>query len=806
MNLSSLKAALFSQISPFLRIIQEYLLGLSTVSILAYGILICLTVWGFSLFKKYQNMRLETSEHSSWEAKKAARSDNPLRAGELFEQAQDYHQAINAYKEARAFQQVGRVYEHLKEWDDAAQFYTLSGDTEKAAIMYQRGGDYLHAAESYLACNKNLLAAEMYEKGHQYKKAATQYEKFGKQLKSAQLYKLSKDDRRAAEKYEAYFLKQRVVSSNQSSEKLKQVKQAAYESGILYSKIKQFKKAMEIFSAGNFHEQAAEAAVHAGEVEKAAQFYLSASLFERAAKIYNAMGDSKKGHWIMAKKYREEGDFLDAAKAFEHGESWVEAAEMFEKIGNKTSAGEMYQRAGNYHRSADLFLSLGNLASAAKSLEKGGRLEEAAELYVQLKAYDRAAQMQELIGDYYAAALLFQKQGDDDQCISYLQRVDPNSEDVYVAALLLGKLLKERGMTSAAKECFQKIVSKNQISDENIALYYQLALLHEADRAFDEAMEHYKTILSKDYNYKDVKKRITRLKKELHESKEPLPPPGAGTRPGQVVVGEAKTRPRYKMLKKIGQGGMGVVYLAEDSVLKRSVAYKILPQSINENPAALQNFLQEARIAAALNHPNIVTIFDTGKNGDDIYITMEYVDGISLKRFLERFRSPLRERLEIMKSICRGVSYAHQRNVIHRDLKPSNVMLLKDRTVKIMDFGLAKMLTETMQENTSIKGTPLYMSPEQIVGEKVDMLSDIYSLGCTFYRMLTGRPPFSKGDIYYQHLHTPPTPPKMFVPEIPVPLDALIIKCLEKEQGKRFNSVDALIEALCALEQVPALS
>ncbi len=803
MNLSNWQHDLLPPLLSVLELAQNYLLTLSTTTIIAYLLLIGLIVWGYSLFKKYRVMQFENSHSISRGIERAARSGDPLMAGELYEQAQDYQQAIQAYKSVRAFQQVGRVYEHLKQWDDAAQFYSLSGDSEKSAIMYQRGGNYLDAAECYLSCNKNILAAEMYEKGREYKKAAAQYEKFGKQLKSAHLYKLSEDYERAAEKYEAYFLKQKVVSTNHSVEKQQQVKQAAFESGTLYMKIKRFRKAMEIFSAADFSEQAAEAAVHAGEIEKAAQFYLAAHLFEKAAKIYDAMGDEKQGHWIMAKKYQEEGDFLEAAKAFELGESWVEAAEMYEKSGYTTGAADMYQHAGDYHRAADLFLSNGNLEGAAKSLERGGRLEEAAELYVKLKKFDRAAQMQELIGDYYAAALLLKQEGDVDRCISYLQKVNPDAPDFVSASGLLGELLLERGMVSAAKDCFQKVIAKNPISDKNIEIYYRFAALHESEKEFKEAEALYEAILQKNYNYKDVKQRSMLLKKALKEVNKALHDSQEES-PLKTVASDNKAPARYKMIRKIGQGGMGVVYLAEDAILKRQVAYKILPQSIRENPAVLQNFLQEARIAAALNHPNIVTIFDTGKNGDDIYITMEFIDGISLKHYLERYRAPLRERIGIMKSICRGVIYAHERQVIHRDLKPANVMLLKDRTVKIMDFGLAKMMTDTMQEKTSIKGTPLYMSPEQIVGEKVDTASDIYSLGCTFYRMLTARPPFSKGDIYYQHLHTPPTPPKMVTPEIPAALDEIILKCLEKEKAKRFKSVKKLLEALSALSQVAA--
>ncbi len=805
MDFSFLKENFVPILKDFPRIALDYVISLSGMSLVAYACLMLLLIWGFSLFKKYSAMEGGSSLNTRQVSEQAARSQDPLLAGELYEQAQNYQQAIEAYKSVRAFQKLGRVYEHLKQWDDAAQFYNLSGDSEKSAIMYQRGRNYLQAADCYLKCNKNLLAAEMYEKGKEYKKAAIQYEKFGKQLKSAQLYKLSKDYERAAEKFEAYFLKQKVGSSNITSEKKNQIADAAFESGTLYVRTKKFKKAMEIFSAGNFPEQAADAAVHSGDLEKAAQFYLSAKLYNKAAKLFDDMGDQKQGHWVMAKKYQEDGDLLEAAKSFQKGESWSEAAEIYEQLGHKSEAGEMYQQAGDYHRSADLFLLEGNLASAAKSFEKAGRLDEASDLYVKLKEFTPAAQMQELIGNYYSAGLLFQQSGDIDQSISHLQKVDADSEDFCSASLLLGELLIERKMIPSAKDCFQKVTSRQPISAKNIDIYYRLAILHESEESFNEANTLYEQILSTDFNYKDVKQRSSLLKKTLEKEQKALEASASAASKSADTQG-AVSPGRYKMIKKIGQGGMGVVYLAEDAVLKREVAYKILPQSIRENATVLKNFLQEARIAAALNHPNIVTIFDTGKNEDEIYITMEYIDGMSLKHYLEKYKSSVRVRVEIMKSVCRGVSYAHERNVIHRDLKPGNIMLLKDRTVKIMDFGLAKVLTDTMKENTSVKGTPLYMPPEQIIGEKVDTLSDIYSLGCTFYRMLTGHPPFSKGDIYYQHLHTPPTPPKMTTPDLPDELNTIVLKCIEKEKNKRFQSVNALLEALSSLTKVLALS
>lgn len=769
----------------------------SQPTFIGYAFLIFLIVVGISFGRRYLSMRDSTSQFNPLkEAKEASKSHDPYRAAQLFEQAGEYDEAIRSYKEAKAYQQVGRLFEQKKQWQEAAQFYKLSGDAEKAAVMYQKGGEYVRAAECYLACKKISLAAEAYEKGKRFREAAAQYEKFGNLLKAATLYDQSNDSQKAAEMYEKYFLRERRTQTGPPTDKTKQIAQAAYHSGQIYLKVKQFSKALEIFAAGGFPLEAAEAAVQGGETERAAELFVAAKAFDRAAAMYEQIGDRQRGYRVVGRKFKEEHDYLAAAQEFEKGESWAEAAEMYEQAGEKSKAAQMLANNGDYHRASDLFLSVGDRLSAAQALERGGRFREAADLYIQLQQFDRAAAMQEAAGNYYDAALLYKQQGKVDQSISYLQKIDSQSSDYHQASLLLGQLLTEKGMTDAARERYQKIIAQEGIGPDNLEFYYQLALLHEKRKEFEEAQILYEKILAEDYSFRDAKTRSSLLKKALTEVKKVLD----ATRleePSKSASAPVPAQPsRYKVIKKIGQGGMGIVYQAEDTLLKRIVAYKVLPAAIRENEMMLQSFLQEARIAAGLNHPNVVTIFDTGKNGDDIFITMEYVNGITLKEFLEKNQIALPKLTEIMKEICVGVAYAHSKNVIHRDLKPANVMLAHDQRVKIMDFGLAKVVSESAADKTSVKGTPLYMAPEQILGEKVDHQSDIYSLGCTFYRMMVGRPPFVQGDVYYHHLHTAPTPPRSVNPKVPEKLNRIILKAIEKEKSKRYKKVTEIIADL----------
>lgn len=244
---------------------------------------------------------------------------------------------------------------------------------------------------------------------------------------------------------------------------------------------------------------------------------------------------------------------------------------------------------------------------------------------------------------------------------------------------------------------------------------------------------------------------------------------------------------------------MGIVYRAEDTILQRVVAYKVLPDAIRRDAKAMQAFLQEARIAASLHHPNIVTVYDAGQTEQEAYIVMEYVEGRSLQELLdERTTLAPAKALGIFRQACLSLIHAHERQVVHRDVKPANMMITGKGVVKLTDFGLAAVTTEAMGRITSIRGTPFYMAPEQIRGESVSAQADQYSLGCTLYHLLTGRPPFIEGDVLYHHIHTEPAALRSWEPKLPVWLDALVLRALRKAQGERFPSVRILLQELDA--------
>jgi len=257
---------------------------------------------------------------------------------------------------------------------------------------------------------------------------------------------------------------------------------------------------------------------------------------------------------------------------------------------------------------------------------------------------------------------------------------------------------------------------------------------------------------------------------------------------------------------EIGQGGMGTIFFAEDTMLGREVALKVIHPSLAGNQQLMERFKIEAMTQARLNHPNIVTIFSFSRIDGQYVIAMEYVAGRSLKELLQEKRQlhPV-EAVGIIGQIAEGLRYAHAHNVIHRDIKPANILVTPDGKVKISDFGIAKILgAQGLTKTGMMIGTPWYTSPEQIVGKGIDCRTDLYSLGITFYEVLTGRVPFdsetnSEFQIQKAHLETPPPRPSLFNPEIGIQLEKFILTALQKKPEKRFQNAEDMIAALHAI-------
>lgn len=264
---------------------------------------------------------------------------------------------------------------------------------------------------------------------------------------------------------------------------------------------------------------------------------------------------------------------------------------------------------------------------------------------------------------------------------------------------------------------------------------------------------------------------------------------------------------RYEILELIGSGGMANVYKARCHRLNRLVAVKILKSDLAENADFRRRFRDESRAVAQLSHANIVSVYDVSTSGETEYIVMELIDGITLKQYMERRgRMDWRESLHFISQIMRGLSHAHSRGIIHRDIKPQNIMVLRDGSVKVADFGIACLADSAQTLTQEALGSVHYISPEQARGDRPDARSDIYSSGVVLYEMLTGRLPFegeSAVSVAIQHLSSIPLAPREINPDIPEQLELICMKAMAPDLEHRYQSADAMIADLEAFRKNP---
>jgi CHASE2 domain-containing sensor protein len=357
---------------------------------------------------------------------------------------------------------------------------------------------------------------------------------------------------------------------------------------------------------------------------------------------------------------------------------------------------------------------------------------------------------------------------------------------------LLGLNFQSQGRLDLAFEKFKRL----PLDNETKGLIYNLGFEFEKRRLTRKAVTAYEYI-NRGGGFRDLNDRIPRLKAldksstlgsyGLDRGGSPLVDSGGAAR---TVIG------RYKILDKQGKGSMGVVFKALDPKINRLVALKIIQFSEEFDEEVIQEikerFFREAEIAGQLSHPSIVTIHDLGDDGDVTYMAMEFLEGENLDSFINKENLlPLRKILNVVSRISSALDYAHKQNVIHRDIKPANVMLLKNGNIKVTDFGIAKAISASRTKTGVILGTPNYMSPEQIMGQKIDLRSDIFSLGVLFYQLLTGELPFhgeNLSGLLYQITQVTHPSPRNFNPKIPKVCEQILNKAMAKDPNKRFGS------------------
>ncbi len=363
---------------------------------------------------------------------------------------------------------------------------------------------------------------------------------------------------------------------------------------------------------------------------------------------------------------------------------------------------------------------------------------------------------------------------------------------------MLGLSFQGQGMLDLAFEKFRLCPLDEAMKE----ILYNLALDFERKRQFAKAASVLDLIAKKDPKYKDIQSKMTVLKSAA--SGAVLKSSIGSKKEGTVVIAAGAAKPtlgRYEIQKELGRGAMGIVYLGKDPKINRWVAIKTMslgeeadPQSVKE---IKERFFREAEAAGKLNHPNIIRIFDAGEEDDVAYIAMEFLEGQSLAAYTEKGHLiPLKSAMEYVATVADALAYAHQQGVVHRDIKPANIMILKDGSLRVADFGIARVMTSSKTATGTVMGTPAYMSPEQVAGKKVDGRSDIFSLSVVLFELLTGEKPFKGGDgigaLLFQIANDPHPDPLSIAPSLPPSVSAILNRGLAKNPEARYQSAAEL--------------
>jgi len=478
----------------------------------------------------------------------------------------------------------------------------------------------------------------------------------------------------------------------------------------------------------------------------------------------------------------------------------------YASMGEFAKAGEIQLRHQNYEEAYNLFLRGKLHEKASECAEKLGRTEQAAEHARKAGNLERAATLLQQVGRYGEAAKLFDKAGLRHK--TALAVAKDRSATPEQIARSWGEAFRQiarddRPTTSKAKQrelveiAKKAAIAFGRIGNKEQADHFERISDPDALRAHLQGSNETRQVAPSE---PEAPAASTRPTADADATRAIAGPPAdtVDQPAAQADATRSAGSDRYQLGEKLGEGGMGVVYKARDRVLDRDVALKFLPETLAANEMAREMFAKEAKAAASVTHPNIITIHDYGVMDGRPFLCMELVDGEPLREMIDKTGGKglfLPLALEVAEGLLSALAFAHARSVVHRDVKPPNVMRTSQGVVKLADFGIAK-LVEPGQSATKVVGTPAYMAPEQFVGRGIDHRTDLFATGVTLYEALTCKLPYEGAD-----RATPPKPVREHRPEVPTDLERIIMQCIAPAQEQRPESGAALAKAMRKIRQ-----
>ena len=721
-------------------------------------------------------------------------------AAEMLWQGGELDRAADYFIEADQLPRAAEIRQDQNRFAEAAELYVQAGDYESAGRVFAQQEEWSQAAECLEKAQALSGAAELYEKAELWSRAAECYGAVEFSQQAADCWVKAENWGAAAEALEGVFGEQ-IGKAKSDPDEWQALQRRARQMAALFERADRSEAGLPFLEAAHCWQEAGELAQALGRSNEAAEFFSRAGRLDDAAQALRRTGDQAAAARLLGDHHREAGRLSDAAECLREAGDLGEAGDLYRQLEEFDRAGACYAEQGDWSSAAEMYRAGGDRPRAAECYERAGCLTEAAECWALEGQFLKEAELLLAAGEFLRAGEGYHREGRDEEAISALQQVGPDDEGRAKAAALLADIFQARGQLSLAIRQLEQVVGEAEIDRSSLPGFYAFAGLLEEEGHASRALEIYEKILAVDYGYQDVQGRLARLKASDAEKTgvSGVMVNAAAAEQDEASLGEALSREggRYQILGELGRGGMGIVYKAQDTALDRVVAFKVLPDTVNENPQAVTNFMREARAAAKLNHPSIVTVYDTGEQDGHYYIAMEYVDGTTIKEILRR-RGQISAAgiLHVTVQICEALAYAHEKKLAHRDIKPANMMWTRDKKAKIMDFGLAKVVEEVRNHTTVVAGTPYYMSPEQTLGKNVDLRTDIYSLGVTMFEMATGTVPFKEGNIPYHHVHTPAPDVRAIRRDLPLVIVQMIQRCLAKDPADRYQSAREILDEI----------
>lgn len=794
-------------------------------------------------------------------AAKLKRRGDFAAAAEVYETVEEWEQAAEAYEKAGMFGKAAAVVVKLGDASRALGLYEREGDYESAASLAAREGlrecaqrYYRLAAEKAQSQNRFQRAAEMYERAGSYERAGQLFEMTQKPEDALRCYDRAGSAEAIVRLFKSIDTVQLARKSPEGADLVRRCAETVAAQGMKIEAASALEQIEEYARAGEIYSSAE-------EWEKAGEAFLLAGLKDKAVEAYRNSGDPVRIEEFLARVAVSGSDWGEAGRHFEAAQKYNQAVDAYKRAKDFHSAARVYETMKRYIMAAEMYASAKDLLSAARAYAKAPDWRNAGECYEAVGELSQAMEAYVNSGLYMRAGVLALQLNDVPKAIEYLQRVPPTSPDSKMATAHLASAFYRNGRREMARDLFRRVLDQIPMNRESLPIFYSYGRLLEEDLS-PEALTVYHQMMGVDVAYEDVAQRIARLEEELARSEavatsggatgayqrrsetgiptDPLTRQGTlptlGAAPTSISYGAMPTirtrvptetvgsthptggpwRPvtqapetrfgeegRYQIIKELGRGGMAIVYKALDQHLEREVALKTFPLSRHAGPGREEVFLNEARLVARLSHPNIVTIYDSGHMNFLYYIAMEFVDGENLKQRVKR-KGPLalEEARSLIRQVADALHYAHSQQVLHLDVKPGNVIVRPGGHIKVVDFGLSKILSDAAtstpvddDSQRTLVGTPQYMAPEQILGQPVDPRTDVYSLGLTLFYVLTGRTPFEIkkiGDpleISRMQVHASFPRPSTINATLPSKVDDLFVRCTQKSPADRYQTV-----------------